>query len=190
VNEVHWQREQLAGCLVVRPAGALDALRYRDVRDTVINFALDQPRAVIVAIDALDLPDPNALTAFPSAALHVSDWPGVPIVVVTGRADQRALLDGTRVSRFIPVFDDVAAAVGAARQPPRRRLAALELSDGCSVLAGRAFSSARPANIGRSRNWSVTPSRSSPNWWRIRCCTRCRRRESGSNCALACSVSR
>lgn len=135
MNEVHWQHEQLAGCLVVKPVGILDAPRYRGVRDTMIKFALDQPRAVIVVIAALDLPDPNALTAFPSAALRVSDWPGMPIVVVTGRVEQRALLDGTRASRFVSVFSDIAATVGAARQPARRLLAASELSDGSTGVS-------------------------------------------------------
>lgn len=130
MNQVQWQCEPVEDCLVATPQGTLDPLSYRDFRDTMIKFAVDQPRVVIVAIDRLELPAPSALTAFSSAAMQVSDWPGVPIVIVAGRADHRAVLDRTKVSRFVAVFPDVAAAVAAARQPPRCRRAILDLGDG------------------------------------------------------------
>ncbi len=135
MNEVCWQREHVDDCLVATPIGVLDALSYRDFRDTMIKFAVEAPRVVIVVIDQLDVPLSSALTAFTSAALHVSDWPGVPIVIVTDRTDQVLVLDGTRISRFVSVFPDVAAAVAAARQPPRCRRVTLEL--GHDLLSAR-----------------------------------------------------
>ncbi|HJP76289.1 MAG TPA: ATP-binding protein [Pseudonocardiaceae bacterium] len=128
MKAVSWQREQIGECLMVRPVGVLDAMTYRDVRDTMIKFAVDQQQVLIVAIDELELPVPDALTAFSSAAMRVSNWPGVPIVLATPREDQRDQLERTMVSRFVSVFTDVAAAVASAERPPRSRRAILELS--------------------------------------------------------------
>lgn len=138
MEAVSWQREQIGECLMVRPVGVLDAMTYRDVRDTMIKFAVDQ-QVLIVAIDELELPVPGALTAFSSAAMRVSNWPGVPIVLATPREDQRAELARTTVSRFVSVFVDVAAAVASAERAPRSRRAILEL--------GRELISARRARL-------------------------------------------
>lgn len=135
MNEPRWRREHVDGCLVASPNGVLDALNYRAFRDTMIKFAVEAPRAVIVAIDRLSVPSPSSLTVFTSAALHVSGWPGVPIVIVTGRADQQAALENSRVSRFVSVFPDVAAAVAAAAAPPRCSRTTLEL--GHDLLSAR-----------------------------------------------------
>lgn len=127
MSDVSWHSELIGDCLVVRPVGVLDALTYRDVRDTLIKFAVDQERVLVVAIDELDLPVRGALTAFSSAAMRVSNWPGMPIVLATRREDQREQLDRTVVSRFVSVFANVPAAVAAAAQPPRCRRVTLEL---------------------------------------------------------------
>ena len=127
MNELRWQRERVEGCLVATPIGVLDALRYRDFRDTVIKHAVEAPRAVIVVIDRLAMVSPGAPAALASAALHVSDWPGVPIMVVTGKAEQQAVLRGSMVSRFVSVFPDVTSAVAAAAEPPRCRRVHLDL---------------------------------------------------------------
>jgi hypothetical protein len=127
MDHIRWRRDGVSDCLVVRPVGVLKSVDYRDFRDTMVKFAVEQPRAVVVVIDGLDLRVPNTLSAFASAALHVSDWPGVPIVVVTGRDDQRAALKRAGVRQFVSIFGDVAAAVDAAAEPPRCRRRLLEL---------------------------------------------------------------
>jgi signal transduction histidine kinase len=50
-------------------------------------------------------------------------------MVVTGRSDQRAVLDGSMVHRFVSVFADVSSAVAAAAEPPRCRRVHLDLGN-------------------------------------------------------------
>jgi hypothetical protein len=126
-DQVSWQHEWIDGCLVATPVGPLTSLTYRDFRDMLVKFAIDTPRAVIVPIDGLDVPSLPALTAFPSAALRVSDWPGVAIMIVTSRPDRFATLGEAAIRRFVPVFQDVAAAVTAVGDAPDRRRAVLDL---------------------------------------------------------------
>jgi hypothetical protein len=136
-DELSWQIERVDGCVVATPAGPLTSLTYRDFRDMLIKFALDTPRAVIVPIDQLDLSSELALTAFSSAALRVSDWPGITIMIVTGRADRLA---GNAIHRFVPVFPDVTAAVAAVGAAPLRRRAVIELDhDLISARRARLF---------------------------------------------------
>jgi hypothetical protein len=149
MDRVRWQRDVVFDCLVVRPVGVLKSVDYVDFRDTMVKFAVEQPRAVIVVIDGLGLPVPNTLSAFASAALQVSDWPGVPIVVV-GRDDQRAALERAGLRRFVSIFGDVAAAVAAAREPPRCRRTTVEL--------GPELVSARRARLcvrATCRHWGI-----------------------------------
>lgn len=126
-DQVCWRREQVGECLVGTPTGALTSATYRDFRDMLVKLAVAATHTVIVRIDDLDLPDAHALTAFSSAALRVSDWPGVAILIVTSRSAQRAELDAAGVSRFVPVFATVADAVAAAGRAPARRRAVVDL---------------------------------------------------------------
>jgi hypothetical protein len=68
---------------------------------------------VLVDVERLALRDPALLRVFPLVALLVGDWPAVPFALVTGRAEQRAVLAGQKV----PVFADTAAAEAALRRP-------------------------------------------------------------------------
>jgi hypothetical protein len=56
-------------------AGILDRLTYHRVRDNVIKAALDEPTAVIVDVNALQVPALSAWAVFTSARWHVSVWP-------------------------------------------------------------------------------------------------------------------
>jgi anti-anti-sigma regulatory factor len=94
-------------------AGVLDSSTYLGLRDAVIKTALDEPRAVFVDVNALDVPASSAWSVFTSARWHVSTWPDVPIILVCGHTGRRATIERTGVTRYVPVHASIQAAVRA-----------------------------------------------------------------------------
>ncbi|MGB6210041.1 STAS domain-containing protein [Mycobacterium sp.] len=103
--------------------GVLDSSTYLRLRDAVIAAALDEPRAVLVDVNELDVKASSALSVFTSARWHVHTWPNVPIVLVCGNAGRRAAIVRKGVTRYVPVYATVEAALGALTdgRPARRR---------------------------------------------------------------------
>jgi STAS domain len=93
--------------------GVLDSTTYVPLRDTVIEAALDEPHAVLVDVNALDVPAASAWSVFSSARWHVRTWPGVPIILVCAQAGRRTTIARTGVTRYVPVQATVEAALGA-----------------------------------------------------------------------------
>lgn len=90
--------------------GTLDGRTYREVRDSVIKAALEEPRAVLVDVTALSVPSESAWAAFTSARWHVSIWPDVPIVLVCAHEAGREAISRSGAARYVPVHADVQAA--------------------------------------------------------------------------------
>lgn len=126
-DEPRWEATPHGGSLVVTAHGRLDSVTYLRCRDTLVKFAMGQPDSLIVVVDDLIVVPMSAWTAFSSAWMTVSDWPGVRIMLVSGDARQRAGCEAAVVSKFVPVFADVAAALQAVRSPPARRRAEVTL---------------------------------------------------------------
>ncbi|HKS45672.1 MAG TPA: STAS domain-containing protein [Amycolatopsis sp.] len=119
------RQTERAGCLVLRLTGRLDSVSYLEVRDLLVKLALEQPRAVVVDIDELEVAAEHALTVFSAARAKVSDWPEVPIVVLAADGARHAWLTRCAFSRFVPVFATVDEAVRSVRTlAPRRRATA------------------------------------------------------------------
>jgi hypothetical protein len=106
--------------------GVLDSSTYLQLRDTIIKAALDQPRAVLVDVDALDVPAPSAWSVFTSARWHIRTWPDVPIMLVCSHADRRNTIKRNGVTRYVPVHATIEAAMAALTdgRPARRRAGA------------------------------------------------------------------
>jgi len=85
---VDWRPERTADRLVLTPRGDLDTTMVSAVRDDLVAFAVDQPRAIIIVLDHLRIRSRDALAAFAPAWR----WPVVPILLVA--ADRG--LDTTR----------------------------------------------------------------------------------------------
>ena len=100
--------------------GVLDGGTYLKLRDAVIKAALDEPRAVLIDVDALDVPASSAWSVFTSARWHVSTWPDVPIMLVCAHTGRRATIARTGVTRYVPVYASIDAAVGALANDVRR----------------------------------------------------------------------
>ena len=101
------------GVTILIVDGVLDATTYLRLRNRIINAALDEPAAVVVNISALRVPTPSAYSAFTSARWHVSRWPDVPVLLVCGHATGRAALHREGVTRWVPVYDRLDAALDA-----------------------------------------------------------------------------
>ncbi|OBI08863.1 sulfate transporter [Mycolicibacter heraklionensis] len=122
------------GCLLTA-AGTLDSTTYRELRDSVINAALDEPPAVLVDVSRLEVPAPSAWSVFASAQWHVSTWPDIPILLVCPRANVAARIASAGVTRYVSVHADVESAVASLTHgPPPRRRARIALAHAASSL--------------------------------------------------------
>ncbi|OLF17243.1 STAS domain-containing protein [Actinophytocola xanthii] len=115
--------EEHQGALVLVPRGVLDSLTYGDLRSLVLKAAVDEPRAVIVDVDRLVVPDPSAYSLFSSLCTQLAQWPGVPLLVAAGDERRRAGITDYRLARYLPVHESVETALASAHRPPVRRLA-------------------------------------------------------------------
>lgn len=109
-------------CLLA-PRGVLDGGTYLQLRDTIIKAALDEPRAVLVDVNGVDVPAPTAWSVFTSARWHVSTWPDVPILLVCSDPDRRKSIARNIGSRYVPVHATMTAALASLTggRPLRRR---------------------------------------------------------------------
>ncbi len=135
--------EALGQSTVLTATGRLDATTYLSLRDTIIKAALDEPRAVLVDVSDLHVPQESAWAVFTSARWHVERWPDVPVVLVCHHgAGQRAVVRNG-ITRYVPVFATIELACHAlapAGPRPWRRRACVELpSHLTSLRRSRAF---------------------------------------------------
>ncbi|ALG15012.1 hypothetical protein AOZ06_23855 [Kibdelosporangium phytohabitans] len=115
-----------SGALVVRPVGVLDSTTYRSLRDTLVKLAVDQPSALIVDLGELRIAQQSVLTVFSSVWMQVSEWPGVPILLVVADPSRRRLLHSA-VNLYVACYASVDAALAAVGHPPPCRRATLDL---------------------------------------------------------------
>ena len=120
-DKVVMRQRDVAGCTVVDLTGRLDATTYGHLRDALIKLTLDQPRALIAEVDLLDVVNEPALTVFSAVRMRTERWPGVPVLIVARDPDQYEMLASSAIRRFVPIYSQLAAAVGAVRKPPPRR---------------------------------------------------------------------
>jgi hypothetical protein len=137
---LHIERTFRDGVVVVIPYGVLDLASYGQLRDVLVKCAVELPRAVVVDVGWLRVPASATLTVFTSVWMQVSDWPGVPLVLVAAHELNRRRLARSTITRYIPVYRSVEEAVGALDEPLPRRRAILELpADLASVAVARRF---------------------------------------------------
>ena len=103
------------GYTVLRLRGKLTGRTYVPIRDSVIKAALDQPTAVIVDVNELEVSDDSGWTVFTSARWHVQQWPHIVIALACGDPAVHQRLDRMSIAHYVPVFTGVAAATRAIR---------------------------------------------------------------------------
>lgn len=115
------------GVTIASPVGTLNMTTYVTLRDALLKYGAEQPDALIVELDRLEMPSVPALTVFSLAAMRIGDWPGIPLMLVARTEARRTMLTASTISRFVPVHPSVAAAVAAMAHPPVRSRAVIEL---------------------------------------------------------------
>jgi len=145
------ETRDLGGVAVVEPHGVLDAISYAILRETLVKVATDEPRAVIVDLAGLHVPDRSALALFFSVSDQIAQWPGVSLLLVADAPEHRTLLDRYRMSRYVPVYPSVPAAAAAIDDPPPRRIARRTLPN--SLASARL---ARLFVLAMCAEWDVT----------------------------------
>lgn len=128
--------ELIDGSAVLRVRGTLDSLTYRELRDGIVQVAVDEPRAVIVDVTELTTPTESAFAVFTSARWLTARWPDVPLLLVCSAARERQRLICSEIIRSIRVFADVHQAVAAVacRDVAGRRRMRLDLPPGWSSV--------------------------------------------------------
>jgi anti-anti-sigma regulatory factor len=113
--------------VVVVPGGRLDVDSCRALRDHLAKAGTDNPRAVIVDLCELDIESGAALSVFTTAHSLLARWPGVPLVLAGGNEHSRGLLASHHTGRYVPVHDNVRAAIAATAAPPPRQVEHIDL---------------------------------------------------------------
>lgn len=104
----------VGSAVVVRPVGVLTADTSLWLRDALLTYAAEQPPVLVVDVDGMQAAEASALTVFSTVSNHISDWPGVPLVVVTASQPLRILLRTSSVHEFVPIYHCVTDALDAA----------------------------------------------------------------------------
>jgi hypothetical protein len=137
------------GALVVRPVGTLNLLTYGYLRDFLYKCVADQPRAVIVDLDALTITRDFLTSVFVAVWMRTAQWSTVPLVVVPGPANATQFQRGP-TRQFLTVRPTVSAALERLTEPPAVRRTVLWLPPSAlSLYAAREFVAET------CRNWQV-----------------------------------
>lgn len=91
--------------------GVLDTTTYLKLRDSIIKAALDEPRAVLVDVNRLEVPSSSAWSVFTSARWHVNTWPDIPVVLISSRVEHQRTIARTGVTRYVPAYACVGSAL-------------------------------------------------------------------------------
>ena len=110
------------GAAVVKAYGRLNLATYAEFRDRLFKIAAEEPTALIVQLtEDFEVNSTAELSVFTTVWMRVSEWPGVPVMVVAADERHRKALATTGVARFVPQFRTVHEALDAVGTPRARR---------------------------------------------------------------------
>jgi hypothetical protein len=131
VLETHF----LGRILVVRPVGELIPKTYERLRDGLVEYAAEEPAAIVVDLSGMRAAIASLLTVFPTVRDRISDWPGVALILAAARPP----LDFSAAPRFVPTYRSLSEALEDLNAAPPRRWRQTELPCdlGSARLAGQ-----------------------------------------------------
>ncbi|MGW3963703.1 ATP-binding protein [Amycolatopsis sp. NPDC005003] len=106
---------------VLALTGTLGLPTHATVRDGLLKAATEAPDGLIADVSGLGFAHDAQLSVFALVAMRLSDWPGIPLALVTARPDQHALLSRLPMARYARVHRDVTEAERGFHDPVRRR---------------------------------------------------------------------
>ena len=150
-RQLSCELSELQEATIVRLSGVLDVRTYPVLRDALLKCAADQPRAVIVDLDELEIVGDHLTSVFVTVWLRISEWSTVRLVVVPGPAHGSLSRYGP-MRRFLSVRPTVLAALAELGEPPPRRRTELWLPPSpLSVRAATRFVA------DTCHNWEIEP---------------------------------
>ncbi|WP_410623910.1 hypothetical protein [Amycolatopsis sp. cmx-8-4] len=148
-SPLDWDLSEWQGATIIRPSGVLDVGTYGVLRDALLKCAADQPRAVIVDLEALVITKDQLTSVFVAVWLRISQWSTVALVVVPGSA-HAALARYGPMRRFVTVRPTVLDALAGLGDPPPRRRTELWLPS-----SPRSVAAAAPFVTDTCGNWDI-----------------------------------
>ncbi|MEA5360811.1 hypothetical protein VA596_14790 [Amycolatopsis sp., V23-08] len=150
-SPLDWDLSELQGTTIVRLSGVLNIGAYGALRDVLLKCAADQPRAVIVDLEELEIAQDRLTSVFVAVWLRISQWSTVALVVVPGPA-HAALSRHGPMRRFVSVRPTVLDALASLGEPPPRRRTELWLPS-----SPRSVGASAPFVADTCGNWSIEP---------------------------------
>ncbi|GGU33680.1 ATP-binding protein [Lentzea flava] len=118
----------LAGAVVATPEGRLDLASYPVLRDTLLKLAADDPLALVVRLGpAFEVPSRAMLAVFTTVWMRISQWPDIPLVLVTETESHRDEVRASGVGRFVRTAANLQEALDVVERPPHRRFRRIPL---------------------------------------------------------------
>lgn len=115
------------GVTITHPVGTLDFITYPALRDTLLKYAAEQPEGLLVELDDLAMASAHVAAVFSLVAMRVSDWPGIPVLLVMTDQARRSRLSDSLAGKDVQVHESVPAAIAALDRPPLRTRSVIEL---------------------------------------------------------------
>lgn len=108
---LHVDAREQGAALVVRPTGRLDLSTYPELRDELLACAAEEPAAVIVDLDALEIGSAALLSLFSRVGARMAAWPAVPLVVAVTDPRAREIVERVGLARRLAVRPSVTEAL-------------------------------------------------------------------------------
>jgi len=132
--------------MIVRVEGQLDLSNYGRLRDSILKFAADKPGAIIIDVSETTTRDSSAWALFTQVRWQLADLPAVPVALVCVKDRAAEVIQRMTVSRYVPMFPSIEAAVRAVTEENFRyrfRARTFLAEHGLGADRARAFVAAR-----------------------------------------------
>ncbi|WP_309115849.1 STAS domain-containing protein [Saccharothrix sp.] len=117
--------------VVLTPAGRLDLSTYGEFRDGILRQIAEQPSAVVIVLgQGFELGSDPLTRVFATVWLRTRRWSGTPLILVAATGPHRLMIVRTGLSRFLPCFDRLEAALATTATPPGHRREEAQLPPG------------------------------------------------------------
>jgi anti-anti-sigma factor len=108
--------------VVLSADGVLDGNNSAELRDAITKVSVDAPPAIVVDVNALEVPDEATWSVFVSVRWQLDSRPDIPIVLVSGNRAAREAITRSGAARFMPVYPTEKGAMKAVARLGRRKL--------------------------------------------------------------------
>jgi len=98
---------------IVRVEGELDLTNYLELSDSIVKFAIEQPRAMIIDVSDVKTRDASPCALFTQVQRQLSHLPAMPVALVCVKDRAAEIIQRMSLSRHVSIFPTIEAAVRA-----------------------------------------------------------------------------